>query len=84
MVGVLGLGGAFEGGEVAAFVADFVAGGFAGSGAGAVFARDVDTCGRLGPVFGLFHGTILPRGRCKVRRVFTPWPVSGARGNLSP
>lgn len=43
--GVLGLGGALEGGLVAGFVADFAAGGFAGPGAVAVVFGFVDADG---------------------------------------
>ena len=75
----MGFGGLFEGGEVAAFVADFVAGGFAGPGAGAVFAVFVEPDGRLGPMFRFFHGVNVARGAAREYEGFHPMAVGCER-----
>ncbi len=80
LVGALGFGGLFAGGEVAAFVADFAAGGFAGPGAGAVFAGFVDTDGWLLPVLGFFHGGSVALLLVVANGGLTPWRESGGEG----
>jgi hypothetical protein len=73
LVGVLGGGVGFEGGEVTGLVADFAAGGFAGRGAGAVVFGFVHADGGLGPVFRLLHWRSIACGAGEEKGVFTLW-----------
>ena len=80
-VGLFGLGLMLGGGEVAALVANFAVGRFAGPRAGAVISRGRQTCGRLRPMFRLFHVPTMTRDAERVRGDFTPWPPQ-ARGAM--
>jgi hypothetical protein len=74
-VGMFGRGVVLEAGEVAGFVADLAAGGFAGQGARAVVFGFVHADGGLGPMFGLFHVTSVLCRTAEEKGVFTLWRV---------
>lgn len=72
-VGAVGVGGAFEGGGVAGFGADFAVRRFAGHGAGAVVAGLVDAGRWLGPMLRFFHRPNVRWQEEGGRQVFIPW-----------
>ena len=79
----MGVGGAFESGGVAAFGADFAIDGFAGPGAGAVFAGDLRAGGRLGPMLRFFHRITLGRRAVLERRGLHPMETRKRGGQLA-
>ena len=84
LVGVFGFGVAFDGGHVATFAADFAVGGFAGPGAGAIFAGNVRAHAGLGPVFGFFHEVRMACVRAGSMGVFALWRARPGADILPP